>query len=68
MRTTIGLLIILSVGACAEQNRLYRSASGSVFDPVCAPDGSVVRIEYANSQGSYTGIKASKENCLWYKK
>ena len=66
MRTIIGLVIILSVGACMENNKLYRHAGGSILNPVCAPDGSVVRIEYANSEGNYNGIKADKENCLWH--
>ena len=58
------LWMILAAGlvlsGCAEGRRV-----GTVFDPVCAEDGSVVFYQIANSQGSYEGLKASKENCRW---
>ena len=68
MRLALGLMIILSVGACTLQDRDFRRAATSLLDPVCAPDGSVVRIEFANSSGSFNGINTGHENCLWYKK
>lgn len=68
MRVVIGILLVLSLGACALENKPHRRAATSIWDPVCAPDGSVVRVEYANEQGTYKGIKTSKENCLWNKK
>lgn len=30
----------------------------------CMPDGSPVFWQYKNTQGSYEGAKASKENCM----
>ena len=67
MRILVGLLLVVSVGACALEEKPYRSAVTSFFDPVCAPDGSVVRIEFANSKGSYGGINTSHEYCPWNK-
>ena len=56
------LWMILAAGlvlsGCAEGRWV-----GTVFDPVCAEDGSVVFYQIPNSQGSYEGLKASKENC-----
>ncbi len=40
---------------------------GTILDPFCAPDGSVVRVQYPNSQGNFVGAKASRENCPWNK-
>ena len=68
MRVVMGLVIILSLCACALENKPYRRAERNLFDPVCAPDGSTVRIEYTNSKGDYNGIKTSFESCPWYKK
>ena len=65
MRNVIGVLIVLGIAACAGTDRAHRQADGSVFDPVCAADGSIVRNEFANSQGNYNGIKTSRENCPW---
>ena len=56
------LWMILAAGlvlsGCAEGRQV-----GTVFDPVCAEDGSVVFYQIPNSQGSYEGLDASKENC-----
>ena len=68
MKFIVGMMIALSVGACALQDRDHRRAATSIFNPVCAPDGSVVRIEFANSSGNFGGIDTSHENCPWYKK
>ena len=38
---------------------------GTLLDPVCAPDGSVVRLQYPNEEGSFDGAMASRENCPW---
>ena len=38
---------------------------GTILDPYCMPDGSVVRVQYPNSQGSFEGAKASRDNCPW---
>jgi hypothetical protein len=38
---------------------------GTLLDPVCAPDGSVVRLQFPNDQGSFDGAMASRENCPW---
>lgn len=63
-------LVVLALGsvllaACAGGSS--RSAGGSFLNPVCAPDGSVVYRQYANSGGMYDGVKASVENCSWNK-
>ena len=68
MKIVMGLIIALSASACAMQETDYRRAAASFLNPVCAPDGSVVWIEFANSSGSFNGIRTSHENCLWYKK
>lgn len=66
MRIGLAVLIVSSfiLGACGGTGS--RSA-GSAFDPLCAPDGSVVYTQYANSAGSYDGVKASREFCPWNK-
>ncbi len=38
---------------------------GTIIDPFCAPDGSIVRLQYPNAQGSFDGAMASRENCPW---
>ena len=48
----------LVLSGCAEGRRV-----GTIFEPVCAADGSVVIYQLPNSEGSYEGAKASKENC-----
>ena len=48
----------LVLSGCAEGRRV-----GTIFEPVCAEDGSVVMYQFPNSEGSYEGAKASKENC-----
>lgn len=61
-----GILVLavasMALAACGGNSR---SAGGSIFDPVCAPDGSIVYVQYANSQGSFDGVQASRENCSW---
>jgi hypothetical protein len=62
-------LIVMALGsvllsACAGGDS--RSA-GSFFNPVCAPDGSIVYRQYANAEGDYEGVKASAANCSWNK-
>lgn len=68
MRVVLGLFILLGLSACALGDRAHREAAAGLFNPVCAPDGSVVLIEYANSKGSFESIDTSHENCPWYKK
>ena len=38
---------------------------GTIMDPFCAPDGSIVRLVYPNAQGSFDNALASRENCPW---
>lgn len=40
---------------------------GSIADPLCMPDGSVVYYEYPNKAGQYDEVTASKANCPWNK-
>ncbi len=54
------LAAALVLGGCAEGRYV-----GSVLDPVCMPDGTVVIYQIPNSQGSYEGVQASRENCPW---
>jgi hypothetical protein len=68
VKFVVGLMIALSASACAFQDRDHRQAATSIFNPVCAPDGSVVRVEFANSSGNFDGITTSHEICPWYKK
>ncbi len=64
----IGLVVLaLSSALLAACSGQSRSAPGSVLNPVCAPDGSVVYRQYANSEGEYDGVKASTANCPWNK-
>jgi hypothetical protein len=69
MRIVLGIVLMaFAISGCATEDKPHRRSDTSVFDPVCAPDGSVVRIEYANQQGGYDGIKTGKEFCPWNKK
>ncbi len=54
------LAVSVILGACADSRQV-----GSVLDPLCMPDGSVVRAQYANDEGSFDGVVASRENCPW---
>ncbi len=60
MKYWMVLAATLVLGGCAEGRWV-----GSVFDPFCMPDGSVVLYQFPNSQGSYEGFTASRENCSW---
>jgi len=61
------LLGFIVLAGCASGGRDSRSV-GSIADPFCAPDGSVVYVQYADSQGNFNEMKASRENCSWNKK
>lgn len=67
MRIGLAVLIVSSfvLAACAGGDS---RTAGSALNPLCAPDGSVVYTQYANSAGSFDGVKASTENCPWNKK
>ena len=64
MRIGLAVLIVSSFFLAACGSSGSRSA-GSAMDPLCAPDGSVVYTQYANSAGSYDGVKASRDFCPW---
>ncbi len=66
MRIGLAVLIVSSFILAACGGTSSRSA-GSALDPLCAPDGSVVYTQYANSVGSYDGVKASRDFCPWNK-
>jgi len=57
---------LLLVAACSMPYQQQRTV-GSLLDPYCAPDGSVVRVQYANNEGRYDGAQASPANCPWNK-
>ena len=67
LRLTIalGFALIVAVG-CAPQGKESRRV-GSIFNPYCMPDGSVVRIQYSNSGGSYEGTRGDPKHCSWNK-
>ncbi len=73
MRIIAFLAVSLFLGACAQPMDEGGDTMGgprqvgSVLDPFCAPDGSVVRLQYPNNQGSFEGAMASRENCPWNK-
>lgn len=66
MRIGLVVLIVSSFALAACGGGSSRSA-GNFLNPLCAPDGSVVYTQYANSGGTYDGVKASHENCPWNK-
>ncbi len=59
-RIVMGALLLAGVvlGECGERRRV-----GSVLEPYCAPDDSVVMYQKPNADGSYDGAEASPENC-----
>ena len=68
MRILAVLAVSLFLGACAEtmgEGGGGPRQVGSVLDPFCAPDGSVVTLQFPNTQGSFDGAMASHENCPW---
>ena len=65
MRAVIAGLSLLALAACADGRT---EPGGSLFDPLCMPDGSVVFYEYPNQAGQYDEVTANKQNCVWNKK
>jgi hypothetical protein len=63
----IGATLLLA--ACSGSGTNGRAEPNSTFaDPLCMPDGSVVFYEYANRNGAYDEVTASKANCAWNKR
>ena len=60
MRYLAVLLVLGALTACGDVRFV-----GSLGNPYCAPDGTVVFGVYPNSQGKYDGIKANREICPW---
>ena len=60
MRYLAVLLVLGALSACGNVRFV-----GSLGNPYCAPDGTVVFGVYPNSQGKHDGIKANRENCPW---
>ena len=65
MRVLVASLLLLGLSACAGGRT---EPGGSVFDPLCMPDGSVVFYEYPNKAGQFDEVTANKQNCVWNKK
>ena len=71
MRILAILAVSLFLGACAQAmdegggSMSGARQVGSVLDPFCGPDGSVVTVQYPNAQGNFDGAMASRENCPW---
>ncbi|MBM3521838.1 MAG: hypothetical protein FJX57_02680 [Alphaproteobacteria bacterium] len=57
-------VIALGLSACADRPE----PGGSLLDPLCMPDGSVVLWEYARKDGTFDETTAKKENCIWYRR
>jgi hypothetical protein len=60
-----GALLLAGCGMMATQQAGRMEPGGSFADPLCMPDGSVVYYEYANKNGQYDEVTASKANCPW---
>ncbi len=56
----------LLLGACSEVRDVR--FVGSLTEPYCAPDGSVVLGVFPTARGSYEPIKSTPENCAWHAK
>tara|TARA_R110002167_G_scaffold44905_2_gene134919 strand:+ start:239 stop:418 length:180 start_codon:yes stop_codon:yes gene_type:complete len=56
IRLAIAALVVAGLSGCAEG----RFVGGMQ----CMPDGSPVIYQYKNTQGTYDGAKASRENCM----
>ncbi len=68
MRILAILAVSIFLGACAPPtDEGGPRRVGTILDPFCATDGSVVRLRYPNAQGSFEGAMASPENCPWNK-
>ena len=65
---TAALTMLAALSACDGPSRPQPESEGSIFNPVCLPDGSVAYHQLANDDGSYGKPKASYENCPWNKK
>ena len=65
MRIAMALLVAAVLGACQQPDRESRLADTWLSGPMCAPDGSVVWVEFANSTGDFDDIETSHENCPW---
>jgi len=64
MRISMMMICGLLLAACGSGRT---EPGGSLLDPLCMPDGSVVFYEYANKAGQYDEVTASKANCAWNK-
>lgn len=64
MKLVAMAVIVLGLSACADRSE----PGGSVLDPLCMPDGSVVLWEYARKDGTFDETTAKKENCPWYRR
>lgn len=64
----LALGMVLALSACGGPNREEPQSQGSVLNPVCMPDGSVVLNQMANADGTFGDPRASFDNCPWNKK
>ena len=62
MKTSLAVMALLLLVGCGNAQYV-----GSIGDPYCAPDGSVVYVVYPNTAGMRDTMKASRKNCPWYK-
>lgn len=59
------VVVALVIAGCTDVPDRKGRWVGSIWDPYCAPDGSIVLLHIPNSQGSYEGIKSRRELCPW---
>jgi hypothetical protein len=65
LRFVVPIVLALTlVAGCSNQGEKFRRV-GSITNPYCMPDGSVVRIQFPNSNGDYEGFKGDPNNCPW---
>ena len=60
--------LVLALTACSGPSRNEPASAGSLLNPVCMPDGSVVMNQMANPDGTFGDPRASYDNCSWNKK
>ena len=63
-KVVFAALCVAVLSACGDRQSRY---VGNVNDPICAPDGSVVFVQYATAKGDFPTVRASRENCGWNK-
>ena len=61
-RLIIAVACLTVPAACSDRKLRY---VGNINDPLCAPDGSVVYVQYATDKGNFPA-HASRASRSWY--